>query len=600
MNKDIALLHRVFQEARPYRFKIAGFFLLSLLATPLALLAPIPLKIVVDNVIGKQALSYWLDLLFPDAWQQSPGNLLLLAILLFLLITLLTSLQNLYCGNILLTKITQRILLDFRSRLLNHSQKLSIGFHEDKGSAHASYLINYDAYALQNVIFSTIIPTISAAVTFCSMIYVMLSLDFSLALVALIVSPIVFLLTNRYRNPLRNKWREYKNLDHSSLAIVNEVLNMLRVIKAFGREEHEALRFHKDSTAAVQSRIRVEWLQASLTLLMTLATAVGTVLVLFLGTTHVLEGTLSLGNLLVIMSYLSQLYEPLRTIGTKVAGMQSYLTSAERAFSILDQPAEVPESPKAIPLNRAKGDITFENVSFCYNGREKVLHDISFEVQSGMRVGIAGRTGAGKSTLINLLFRFYDPASGRILLDGHDIRQYQLKDLRKQFSIVLQDSLLFSGTIRDNIAYGSLNCNDQDIIKAAKVANADEFIAQLPKGYETKVGEKGMQLSGGERQRIALARAFLANAPILVFDEPTSSIDTKTEADIVESMESVMKGKTTFIIAHRLSTLENCDLLLIIDQGRIIQSTTNVTHTIRKAVLNNGLLVNAKGEFIDQ
>ena len=599
-NKDSRLFRRILQQAKPYRYKIVGYFFISLLATPLALLAPIPLKIVVDNVIGRQALPSWLEVLTPDSLENSTGSLLLLAIGLFLVISLLSSLQSIYSGSILMTKITQNILLDFRSVLLRHSQNLSIGYHEGKGAAHASYLIQYDANAVQNVIFSTLIPTITAVVTFCSMFYIMLSLDLSLALVALAVSPFVFFLTNRFRKPLRNRWRAYKKLDYSSISVINEVLNMIRVIKVFGRENYEGSRFQSRSEEAIKTRLRVEWIQAGLTLLIALATATGTVLVLYMGTLHVLDGILSLGNLLVIMSYLSQLYEPLKTIGSKMAGLQSHLASAERAFSILDQPVEVPESAKALPITKAEGHVVFENVSFSYNSREQVLHNISFEVQKGMRVGIAGRTGAGKSTLINLLFRFYDPSSGSILLDGQDIRDYKLEELRKQFSVVLQDTILFSGTIRDNIAYGALGCSDEEIIRAAKVANAHEFISRFPKGYHTKVGDKGMQLSGGERQRIALARAFIANAPIMVFDEPTSSIDTKTEAAIVESMERVMHGRTTFIIAHRLSTLENCDLLLIIDQGRIIKSTTNVTQTIREAIINGGLMVNANGEFIDQ
>lgn len=599
-NKDQKLFARILQQVQPYRFKIISYFLLSLLATPLALLTPIPMKIVVDNVIGGQELPYWIDAVIPNFMEQPASSLLLTAIGLFLLITLLSALQRLYCENILLTKITQEILMDFRGRLLKHAQKLSIGFHDSKGSAHSSYRIQYDASAVQNIIFSTIIPSISAVVTFFSMLYIMLALDTSLALVALVVAPFVFLLTNYYRKPLRRAWKQYKRLDYTSISVINEVLNMIRVIKIFGREEHEGSRFFEEATKANRSRIRVEWLQAGMTLLMTLITAGGTVLVLYMGTLHVIDGQLSLGNLLVIISYLSQLYEPFKTIGRKFAGMQSYLASAERAFSLLDQPEEVPEVPGALQIDQARGDVVFENVSFAYNQRQEVLHDISFEVKSGMRVGIAGKTGAGKSTLISLLFRFYDPSSGRIILDGRDLRDYQLHELRKQFSIVLQDSFLFSGTIRENIAYGALNCSEEEIIRAAKVANADEFIRKLPDGYLTKVGEKGMQLSGGERQRIALARAFIANAPIMVFDEPTSSIDTKTEAAIVESMEKVMKGRTTFIIAHRLSTLESCDLLLIIDQGRIIKSTTQVAPTIREAILSGGLMVNSKGEFIDQ
>lgn len=598
--KDFSLFRKILQQAKPYRFKIVWFFFLSILATPLALLAPVPLKIVVDNVINKDEMPYWLDVFIPTSVQQSSHQLLLFSIFLFLFIAVFSSLHKLYTWNILHTKITENLLLDFRSRLLNYAQRLSIGFHDAKGISHASYRIHYDTFAIQLVIFGTIISLVSAILTFVAMMYIMLVLDSTLALLALVFAPFIFLFTELFRKGLRRGWTDYKNQDHNALSIINEVLSMLRVIKVFGREEYEGGRFLRTSQRAIGSRMKVAWLDVFLTFLIGLTTTAGTVLVLFIGTKHVMEGVLSLGSLLLIMSYLAQLYTPLKTIGSKVAGLQAQLTSAERAFSLLEHPLEVSDTPDSIPIKDTRGQIKFEQVSFSYNERHQVLKNISFEVRSGMRVGIAGRTGAGKSTLISLLFRFYDPDSGRILLDGRDIRQYMLKDYRKLFSFVLQDSLLFSGSISENIAYGAPGSNEKEIIRAAKVANAHEFITNLPEGYQTKAGEKGMKLSGGERQRIALARAFIADAPILVFDEPTSSVDTKTEAAIVDSMDRFMKGRTTFIIAHRLTTLERCDLLLIIEDGKIIKSTTNVKQTIREAILNGSLHVDAKGEFIDQ
>ncbi len=598
-NNDIGLFRRILQQASPYKYKIISYFFLSLLATPLALLAPIPLKIVVDNVIGNQPLPQWLDFLMPSAFQQSADSLLLFSIVFFLIIAVVTSLQSLYCNNILQTKITQNLILDFRSKLLNHSQKLSIGFHDTKGVSHTSYRLYYDTFAIQQVIFSTIIPMISAVVTFISMFYIIMLLDSTLALVALVVSPLIVFITSRYRKPLRGAWRHYKKADKKSLSIIDEVLNMLRVVKAFGRENYEGTRFLTTSRTAIQSRMKVEWLQAGLTLLLGLTTAIGTVLVLYLGTVHVLEGVLSLGNLLVIMSYLKQLYGPMQTFGKKIASVQSYLASAERAFELIDHPTEVIELKDAKPIRRVSGAFTFENVSFSYNKRDPILQNINFAIAPGTRVGIAGRTGAGKTTLLNLLFRFYDPDTGRILLDGQDIKNYRLDDLRRQYSIVLQDALLFSSSISENIAYGVPNCTEGDIIRAAKLANAHAFIEKLPEGYNTLVGEKGMRLSGGERQRIALARAFISDAPILVLDEPTSSVDIKTETAIVESMEKVMSNRTTFIIAHRLSTLESCDLLLIIEDGKIVKSTTDVFNTVRNAILDGTLVVDAKGEIVD-
>jgi len=294
--------------------------------------------------------------------------------------------------------------------------------------------------------------------------------------------------------------------------------------------------------------------------------------VLYLGVRHVQTGVLTLGQLVLIMSYLAQLYAPLKTLSSKLAKLQGSLASAERAFELLDQEAEVVERPGARHVHRARGAVELSEVAFSYDGRRRALDGISFAVEEGTRVGIAGRTGAGKTTLTNLLMRFYDPAEGRVLLDGVDLRDYDLEDLRRQFAIVLQEPVLFSTSIGENIAYALPGAHLHEIVSAARAANAHDFIAVLPDGYDTLVGERGMKLSGGERQRISLARAFLKDAPILILDEPTSSVDMKTEAQIMEAMERLMRGRTAFLIAHRLSTLDGCDLLLRMEGGRLIES----------------------------
>src|SRR5437899_41031 len=278
----------------------------------------------------------------------------------------------------------------------------------------------------------------------------------------------------------------------------------------------------------------------------------------------------------MVMASISRLYEPLKTISKKSASLQSHLASAERAFALLDHPPDVSERPNARRLARATGAVAFRHVSFAYDGGSRRLHDVSFDVDPGTRVGITGATGAGKTTLLSLLTRFYDPTEGQILLDGVDLREYRLADLRHQFAIVLQDPVLFSTSIAENIAYARPTAGHQDIVAAAKAANAHEFIVGLPDGYETRVGERGMRLSGGERQRVSLARAFLKDAPILIFDEPTSSVDVRTEAAILEAMERLMNGRTTFVIAHRLTTLKNCDSLLVIEDGRLVDSKSAV------------------------
>jgi ATP-binding cassette subfamily B protein len=309
-------------------------------------------------------------------------------------------------------------------------------------------------------------------------------------------------------------------------------------------------------------------------------TACGTAAVLFLGIRHVQSGTLTLGELMLVMSYLAQLFGPLASLSEMTSRTQRSLSSAERAFALLDQAPDVVEKKHAIPLHHAQGAVTFRNVGFAYDRDRPVLRDVSIEIKAGLRVGIVGMTGAGKSTLVSLLTRFYEPDEGEILLDGVDLRDYKLAALRNQFGIVLQESVLFSTSIGENIAYARPDASEEEIIDAARAAHAHDFISRLPEGYATRVGERGMQLSGGERQRIALARAFLKNAPILILDEPTSSIDLKTERDIMEVMERLSIGRTTFIIAHRLSTLKHCDLLLGIDRGHIAFVTSDVAKAI--------------------
>ena len=298
-----------------------------------------------------------------------------------------------------------------------------------------------------------------------------------------------------------------------------------------------------------------------------------------------MQGTLTLGNFLLIMGYLSQLFSPLKMISKKIGSLQGHLASAERVYEFIDQEQDVIEKPNAIALNRAKGTIQYQNVYFSYDGTNEVLKGITFDVQAGMRIGIAGQTGAGKTTLVSLLTRFYDPSIGKITLDGIDLRDYKIADLRDQFSIMLQEPILFSTTIAENISYAKPDASQNEIEMAARSANIHEFIVGLHDGYNTQVGERGMRLSSGERQRISLARAFLKDAPILILDEPTSSVDIETEVGIMQAIERLMADRTTFIIAHRLSTLENCDELLLIQDGQFVVQTKDVHKTIQKVRL---------------
>ncbi len=565
---DSQLYSKLRSIAHPFLPHLLGVLMLELLSTPLTLLAPIPLQIAVDSVVHLKPV--------PSAFRWILGNpvgkpqsLLLGVCMLSLGIVLVGQVRSLL-SSILSTYTGQNLLLGFRAKLFRHAQNLSLSYHTDKSSTDAMYRIQSDASSIEPIFTETLIPAITAVFTLFCMLYVLLRLDFKIGCIALTVSPILFLLSRMSRPLLRAQSRKIKQQESVSLAVIHEVLGLLRVVKAFGQEEREQERFTQQAKSCVAARVRLNVLETSLGLGINMVTAVGVASVLYFGINDVIAKTLTLGQFLLVLSYVSDLYAPLKTLSRKMVAVQTHLTSLERAFAFLNEPQDVPEHPQALPLERAKGRIAFEGVSFRYNKERNILKEIGFEVEGGTRVGIVGVTGSGKTTLSNLLLRLYDPHEGTIRLDEVDIREYRLKDLRNQFAVVFQESLLFSASIRENIAYGCPNATQAEIEIAAKAANVHDFIQNLPNGYETRVGERGMAVSGGERQRIALARAFLKDAPILVLDEPTSSVDNATETAIMEAMERLMKGRTTFIIAHRLNTIEHCDVVLKIDEGRLI------------------------------
>ena len=566
---DIELYRRLLQLAKPYWLHISGYFLLGLLASPVGLLTPVPLKIAIDSAIGSHPLPHALAMLLPASALNSKQAALIVAGVMLIVIALLDRLQAM-AVTVLGAYTGEKLLQGFRGELFRHLQRLSISYHDMQGTADSIYRIQNDAAAIKYISIDGVIPFLTSLITVAIMLYVTLRIDWQLALVALVVSPILYFLSKMYRPRLRKRSREAKRLESSIFAVVQEVLTAIRVVKAFGKEDHERDRFLGRSGDHLRARIHLSLLESRYSLLVGLTTAMGTAVVLWIGVRHVQTGLLYTGSLIMMMSYLTQLYGPLKTIGTKASSLQGHLAGAERAFSILDRVSDVAERADAHPIARAAGAVTFQNVTFAYDGNHSVLRDISFDVPPGARMGIAGRTGAGKTSLLSLLTRFYDPTSGQILLDGLDLRDYRIADLRNQFAIVLQDPVLFSTTIAENIAYARPGASENDIVVAAKLANAHDFITALPQGYLTMVGERGMRLSGGERQRISLARAFLKDAPILLLDEPTSSVDTGTESLIMTAVERLMQGRTTFIIAHRLSTLESCDVRLDLENGGML------------------------------
>jgi ATP-binding cassette subfamily B protein len=545
-----------------------GIAALSILSLPLTLLYPLPLKVVVDCVLGTQPLPSWL--LHAVPWLRGRGASLEAAIAILLGIALFVSLQSLAAWW-LQTYTGEKLVWDFRARLLNHVQRLPLMFHDRYGATDSVYRIQHDAPSIQYVTIQGMVPLMTAVFTLVAMIVVTARMDVVLALIALTITPALFLLSLGCSRIVRKRSETIKNLDSSALAVIQEVIGSIRVIKAFGQENREHDRFVRRSAKRMSQQVRLSIQQAVFNVLIGVTIAIGTAAALYFGVRHVRAGTLTIGSLLMIMAYIAQIYQPLQTLTGKVTDLQVWLASLDRTFALLDQQPEIAERVGAQPLRAAKGEFEFRNVSFAYDESGRGLQDLSFHIPAGTRVGIVGATGAGKTTLLNLLMRFYDPSSGEVLLDGQDIREYRIADLRRQYAVVLQEPVLFASSIAENIAYGKPDATDDEIIAAATAAASHDFILNLPEGYETQVGERGSRLSGGERQRISLARAFLRNSPILILDEPTSSVDVHTEAAIMEATERLISGRTTFMIAHRLSTLKTCDLILVLDQGRLVE-----------------------------
>ncbi|HMB93251.1 MAG TPA: ABC transporter ATP-binding protein [Rhodothermales bacterium] len=574
-------LIRVFPYLRPY-WKLAVLSIVfTILVAFVGLLAPWPLKIVIDHVLESQPLP---DFLAPLLGWAPDGSikLLIFAVVAGLLITFFQHGISVAISYIN-TRIEQGMVLDVRSALFQHTQRLSLAFHDRRRTGKLIFAINNQGGSAAGLIMA-LQPLAQSLLTLIGMFWIAYKIDAKLTLLALSVVPFLYYSVGYYANHIVPQLQRVKGLEIDSLSIVHEAFTMLRVIVAFGREDHEHSRFRKQGQKAVDARVKLTVKQTLFSLGVNMATAAGTALVLGYGAYRAMQGLVTPGELLVFLAYIAAIYKPLESIFYTFNSIQEHAVHLESIFKLLDRHPEIKDASDAVPVTQCKGQITFENVNFSYAKRKHTLRRISFDAQPGQKIGIVGQTGAGKTTLISLIPRFYDVHRGRILLDGVDISTLKLKSLREQISIVLQEPLLFAGSIADNIRYGRLDATMDEIIEAAKAANAHDFIMSLPKQYDTVLGETGSQVSGGERQRISVARAFLKDAPILILDEPTSSIDSKTESVILDALDRLMIGRTTFMIAHRLSTLRNPDLLLVLKDGIIMEQGTHAALIERNGV----------------
>ncbi len=538
-----------------------------LFISALELLKPWPLKIIIDNVLSGKPLPW------APAVGWSPHRLLLFSCIgLVVVYVMLGGLHIL--NNYTTIRIGQGMVNDLRRDLYSHLQRLSLSFYHRQQLGDLMYRITADTMGIQTLTMNGLFAILSASVLLGGMLIVMVWVDWYLTLLALAVCPALFCAIALLNKKMSLAATEAHQKGSTVYSVVQRTLSGMRVIQAFTKEEDEGRRFLQASTESLAAELRLYNLQNFYYAVVNLTIAAGTAAILWVGTRHVLAGDLSVGEMIVFTSYLASLYGPINSIFQTYGLVQSAKAGVRRAFEILESEERLPDGSRVFQPLGPRGQISFEDVSFGYDASQPVLKKINLHVAAGKKIAIVGPTGAGKSTLVSLLPRFYDPQSGRVKIDGVDIREFELKSLRQKIAMILQPPLVFPLTIRENIAYGRPDASMEEIVSAAQVAQVHEFVEQLPQKYETVVSEQGSSLSEGQKLRLTIARGILLNAPILILDEPTSSVDSETEALIMDGLEQLMAGRTTFIIAHRLSTVRQADLILVLRDGHVVEQGT--------------------------
>ncbi len=555
----MSIYRRVLRYYRPFLGQtILGLFL-SVVGIGLNLLKPWPFKIIVDNFLrtGPAIRNDW------RTWIP----LLCLALVV---IQLLWGIIN-WITNYLFVKIGLQALLKLRTDLYSYLQSLSLKYHDARRSTDSSFRVAYDSQSIQTIYNKGFTNIFGSAITLAGTFVIMVQLDWQLTLLSLGIVPLIVGAIYIFAHRIRRESTSIQEQESAVLTQAQEGLSSIRMVHAFGREEFEVRQFHHQARQSLQANLRLTLTNVNSALVISTLMVIGTAAMYYLGTLHVLAGTLTLGSLLVFSAYLLMLYQPLESLTYTTWAMEGATAGARRCFEVLDRQDDVVDSPNAVSISAANGAIEFRSVGFGYAEDRHVLRDVDLHIEPNQIVGLVGSTGAGKSTLLSLVPRFYDPIKGSITLVGRDLRKITKRSLRTQVAIVLQDTLLFSTTVRENIAYGRPDATEEEIVNAARRAQADDFIRELPNGYTSLVGERGGHLSVGQRQRIGIARAFLKNAPILLLDEPTSALDPTTESAIMETIKELMHGRTTLIATHRLATIHGLDQIIVLEHGRIVE-----------------------------
>src|SRR5712691_6111198 len=537
------------------------------------LLEPWPLKIVFDYVFGSKQMPAWLAgiVSFIGTDKLSILNFTVLAVIAIAIVAAIST----YFEKYLTTSVGQWVMHDLRRVLYGHIQRLSLAYHDQKRTGDLISRVTSDIDAVQSLIAHVLLGILVNILTLLGMVIVIVYLNWEFTLIALLVAPGLFLVVYHYTHRIKQASRAVRRQEGEVVSVLEEMLSSIRVVKAFAREDYEQERFEKESRESVERALTARSVKAKLSPVVEVIVACGTCLVLWYGARLVLTGGLTSGELLVFLLYLGKMYKPMRELSKMTDTISKADVGWERIREVLENEMQVRDLPGAKPAPRFKGKIEFDHVSFSYDSNQPVLNDLSLKIEPGQLVALVGPTGAGKTTIASLLPRFYEIVSGQIRIDGTDIRRFKIKSLRQQISFVLQESLLFRASVWQNIAYGKPEAGRDEIIRAAKLAYADEFIEQMPNGYDTMIGERGVTLSGGQRQRIAIARAIIRDAPILILDEPSSGLDPAAEKLVFDALGNLMARKTAIVIAHRLATVRSADVIFVIDGGRVVEQGTH-------------------------
>ena len=571
----MGVYRRTLSYYRPFWVETSLALLLSLGVTALNLLKPWPFKYIVDGILSPvteatrpahEQLQQWFGAM--------PGSQVILILCLsMVLITFVAGLINLF-SNYMLIGVGLKALLRIRTELYAYLQSLSLKFHDTRRSSDSSFRVAYDSQSIQTIYNRGFTNIFSSGLMLVATFVIMVKIDARLTMLSLAVVPVIVFLIHYYAKKVRTQSTTIKERESDLLATVQEGLASIRLVHAFGREDYEVGQFRRRAAESLAANMQMTMTSVVSALVVGTLMAAGTAVLYYAGSLHVMEQKLSLGDLLVFASYLLMLYSPLEQLTHTAWAMEGAAAGARRCFDILDRPDEVPEAPDAKPLRQATGEIEFRDVDFGYSNERLILNGIQLRIRAGERVALAGGTGAGKSTLLSLVPRFYDPTRGTVSIDGHNLREVTKKSLRSHISMVLQDTVLLSTTVRENIAYGRPGATEEEIMEAARRAQAYDFIMAMPEGFASQVGERGGHLSVGQRQRIGIARAFLKDAPILLLDEPTSALDGATEQAVMAVVTELMRGRTTLIITHRLATVHGLDRIVVLEHGHVAEDGT--------------------------